>query len=109
VRHGIAAVELRCAGAGRCDGTLELVARVKQNGAAKRHSRRGSRHVRDVVIGRADFSIAPGTSETVDVHLTKRGRTLLRQVGKRGLEVEVKGSGLQSAPLVLKVTARSRA
>ncbi len=92
VRHGIAAVELRC-GAGTCVGTLEVVAAVKQELAGKRHSRRGSRRVRKrhVVIGSARFSMASGTTETVDVPLSARGRTLLRQAGKRGLKVEVDG------------------
>jgi hypothetical protein len=100
VRHGVAAVRLRCASAGSCTGTLTLYARVKRRAGAGhgKHLRR----VRYVLIGTASFSIPMGVTASIDVHLTRRGRRLLRRAGKAGLRVALSGTGVQSGSLLLR-------
>jgi alpha-tubulin suppressor-like RCC1 family protein len=100
VKAGTALVKLTCSGLGACGGSLKLVARAVEK-------RNGKRHLRNVVIGTAAFSIAEGKGGTLRVHLSAKGRALLRRAGKRGLEVTVKGSGVKTGTVVLK-KARKR-
>jgi hypothetical protein len=126
VKDGVAAIRLTCSGPGACTGTLELIARITHDHAARRgrprtagrHGgprtagrrgrRRSSRRTRNVVIGTAAFSLARGASETLDVHLSATGQRLLRKAGKRGLRVSVAGSGVRAGPLVLRAAEPKR-
>jgi len=54
------------------------------------------------IAGTVRFSIAVGKTVTVRVHLTGRGRTLLVRAGKKGLGVQVGGSGVQVKNATLK-------
>jgi PKD domain len=110
VKRGRALVRLTCTGQGACKGSLRLVARVVPKRSRKGHGRRHRRpSARHVVIGRASFSIAKGASKTVHVHLSAKGRSLLRTAGKRGLRVKVTGSGLEQGTVVLKKARKRRA
>ena len=106
VRRGRASVKLTCVGPGGCLGTLKLVARLVQ-----RHRGHGGHHarrtVRNVVIGRASFSIGKGQSETLTVPLSVRGRSLLARSGAGGLKVTVTGSDVEKGRLVLKQAGRA--
>jgi hypothetical protein len=102
VKNGSAAITLRCSG-GPCNGTLKLLVRVTEKLTVKRYGRsKKAKRTRSVVIGESGFAIAAGDRATVKVHLTRRGRMLLRKAGKRGLKVTLSGSGIRGGVLVLK-------
>jgi alpha-tubulin suppressor-like RCC1 family protein len=109
VKGGKALIKLACTGPGACKGSLKLVARVAQRRAAKGHGKHGRRrHVRNIVIGTASFSIAAGKRETVRVKLSAKGRSLVRKAGRRGLHVTVKGSDIKTGAVVLKQAGGAR-
>jgi hypothetical protein len=58
--------------------------------------------VRLLVVGSARFTIAAGHSATIGVRLTRRGRALLRRAGRRGLKLELAGTGVQSRTVLLR-------
>ena len=98
VKGAVALVKLRCPGPGACSGVMKLVARVvTRHGSGKKTSK--------VTIGVASFSMAAGKSITLRVHLTGRGRKLLGQGGKKGLKVQIAGTGLTAKAAVLKEAA----
>ncbi len=97
VKGGKAAVALHCTGAGPCSGTLLL--QVAATG--KHHTKRRTSQRSLLTIGRASFSFATGGDATVSVHLTGKGRALLRKAGKKGLHARLAGTGL--APRRLKL------
>ncbi|HTU78650.1 MAG TPA: hypothetical protein VMF09_07820 [Solirubrobacteraceae bacterium] len=101
VKHGTAMVKLTCNAAGPCKGTIKLVARVTEKHYVKHHE---VKRTRNVVIGTASVSIEKGASKTIHVRLTGEGQVLLRKAGKKGLEVNVSGSGIKGGTLVLKET-----
>jgi Trypsin len=71
-RNGAAAVKLACAGGMSCQGTLTLS--VKQTIRRKQ----GKSVSRDLVIGRASYTVSAGTVTSVTVHLDSVGRTVLK-------------------------------
>jgi hypothetical protein len=56
----------------------------------------------NVTIGVASFSMAAGKRVTLRVHLTGQGRKLLGRAGRRGLHVQIAGSGVQAHAAVLR-------
>jgi hypothetical protein len=94
-------VRLRCpAGTvGRCSGRTKLTAKRR---------RTSSRRIR---VGRAAFSIAPGSQARVKVRVTRAGRRLIRRVPRvRGRAVNVAGDAAgQSKTIRAAVTVRRRA
>ena len=68
VKHGTAALKLRCDATAACTGNAVL--RIAAKG-------------RTVVLGRFAFSIEPGSARTVRVRLSKRGRALLKRHHRR--------------------------
>jgi len=95
VKGVVASVTLRCPGPGACSGVLKIVARV-----TTRHGRR--RKTSNVTIGVASFSMAAGKSITLRVRLTGQGGKLLAKAGRRGLKVQIAGSGVQARTATLK-------
>jgi hypothetical protein len=86
-------------GEGPCAGTIKLVARVKVKRVVKRHV---VRRTRNFVIGRARFSIAAGAKSVVSVGLNGKGMALMRKAGKRGLKVQLTGTGVKRRNVLLK-------
>ena len=95
VKGAVASVTLSCPGAAPCSGVLKLVARV-----VTKHGKR--KRARNVTIGVASFSMAAGKKVTLRVHLTGQGRKLLGKAGKKGLKVQITGSGVQAHTAVLR-------
>ena len=101
VKGTVASVTLRCPGPGACSGVMKLVALVvTKNGKRKKTSK--------VTIGSASFSIAAGKSITLRVHLTGQGRKLLGQAGRKGLKVQIAGTGVTAKAAVLKEAAKHK-
>ncbi len=95
VKGSVASVTLRCPGPGACSGVLKLVARVvTKHGQHKKTS--------NLTVGSASFSMAAGKSLTLRVHLTGQGRKLVTKAGRRGLKVNVAGTGVQARGATLK-------
>lgn len=104
VKGGAALLRMRCLGTGPCRGVARLVVRVKAPKGAKSSKKRA----RNVVIGKAGFSIAAGKSKVVRVALTGLGKALVRKAGKRGVRAKLRGSGLVPRAVKLKPPARKR-
>jgi hypothetical protein len=96
VKSGTAQLNLACSGQGACSGTLKLVAKVAVK-AGKHHKRK----LTSVMVGEASFSISAGGYETISVHLTAKGKSLLAKAGKHGLSVLVSGSGVKARTVQL--------
>jgi hypothetical protein len=98
VKGSVASVTLRCPGPGAwaCSGVMKIVARV-----VTKHGKR--RKTNNVTIGVASFSMGAGKRLTLKVHLTGQGRKLLGKAGKKGLKVQITGSGVQAHTAVLRV------
>ena len=75
---------------------MKIVARV-----VTKHGKR--RKTNNVTIGVASFSMGAGKRLTLKVHLTGQGRKLLGKAGKKGLKVQITGSGVQAHTAVLRV------
>jgi bacillolysin len=105
VKGGKAFLKLRCRGAGACQGSLKLVARVKA-GKGKNAKASKKKRVRNLVVGRAGFSIAAGRTKTIRVRLTGKGKRLVRRAGKRGLKVKLRGKGVANRAVKLKLKSR---
>ena len=95
VKGAVASVTLRCPGPGACSGVLRIVARV-----TTRHGKR--KKTSNVTIGVASFSMLAGKSVTLRVRLTGPGGKLLAKAGRRGLKVQIAGSGVQARTATLK-------
>ena len=95
VKGAVASVTLRCPGPGSCSGVMKIVARV-----VTKHGKR--KKTSNVTVGVASFSMAAGKSVTLRVHLTGQGRKLLGKAGRRGLKVQIAGSGVQARTATLK-------
>ena len=100
-----ARITLSCVGTGPCEGTIKLVARVKEKRLVKHHV---VRRTRSFVIGRTRFSIAAGAKGVASVQLNGKGMALLRKAGKRGLTVQLTGSGVKQRKVVLKAQQSAR-
>ncbi len=101
VKGSVASVTLRCPGPGACSGVMRILARV-----TTRHGRR--KKTSNVTIGVASFSMAAGKRVTLRVHLTGPGSQLLRRAGRRGLRVQIAGSGVQAHAAVLRQPSSRR-
>jgi Carboxypeptidase regulatory-like domain len=100
VKGSVASVTLRCPGPGACSGVMKIVARVV--------TKHGKRKTGKVTIGVASFSMAAGKKVTLRVHLTGQGRKLLGKAGRRGLAVQITGSGLKAQAAKLKPASKRR-
>ena len=105
VKRGKALLRLRCFGAGPCFGSLRLVARVKARKG--KGAKRSKRRARNVVIGRAGFTVQARRRRTLRVRLTRRGRKLVRRARKRGAKVKLRGNGVAKRTVRLR-EARKR-
>jgi alpha-tubulin suppressor-like RCC1 family protein len=104
VKGGKAALKLHCTGSGSCKGTVELIALVSQKRIVKLHGKwLVVKRTRKVVIGASSFSLANGASETLDVQLSAKGKKVLRNASKKGLQVSVEGSDIAARAVILKV------
>jgi hypothetical protein len=104
VRGKTARVRVRCKGITECEGSLRLIARVRE-------SRNGPHHGRDrarkVVVGVASgFFVPAGGVETLHIHLSREGEKLVRRAGASGLRVRLEGTGIETGWLVLKEVLR---
>jgi hypothetical protein len=104
VRGGKALLKLRCQGAGACQGALQHVARA--NVGEGKGVRRSRKRVRNVVIGRASFSIAAGQAKVIRLKLERKGKKLLHRARRHRLKVHLKGHGVKPRAVVLKQVQR---
>jgi hypothetical protein len=93
VKGTVASVTLRCPGPGSCSGVMKIFIRVAKSGKHK---------TSNVAIGVASFSVGTGKRVTLHVHLTGSGGKLLRHAGRRGLKVQISGTGVKAHNSVLK-------
>jgi hypothetical protein len=89
VKGGKAFVGIRCGGPASCRGSLKLLAKL------------GGRGGGSAVIGRATFSLAPGSSTTLKVKLSAKAKRLLKSAGQ--LSARVAGTGIRARSLRLKL------
>jgi hypothetical protein len=94
VSGGKAALKLTCSG-GACKGTLKLTAKVKQGKKTK-----------NVVIGKASFSLAAGASKTIKVKLSGPAKQELAK-GKT-LKAKLSGTGITSSTVKLKPAKKKK-
>jgi hypothetical protein len=88
VKSGKASLKLSCSG-GPCKGTVQLKAKVKQG-----------KKVKNLVIGKASFSLADGASATIKVKLSGPAKQELAK-GKT-LKAKTSGPGVTSGTVKLK-------
>jgi hypothetical protein len=91
VKGSVASVTLSCPGVAPCSGVMRIIARVTKHKAS------------NVTIGVASFSMAAGKRQTLRVHLTGSGRKLLSKAGRRGLKVQITGTGVQARTATLEM------
>jgi hypothetical protein len=101
VKHGTAAIELRCIGSGPCRGTLTLSAALGERTRGK-HRKARALASRALTLGHARFSIAAGKSAEIRVHLSGSGAAMLRKAGSKGLKVSLGGTGVAARSVLLK-------
>jgi hypothetical protein len=104
VTKGKAALRLRCSAAGPCAGSLEIDA----TGAS---ATRKKKKPKKAVVARGRYSIAAGTTATVRVPLTAKGKRLLREHhGKLTTKLILSPAGgtKTTSALTLKQTATKR-
>lgn len=89
-------IELSCVGTGPCKGNLTLTAKAK-----------GKKKAKGTVIGKGSFGFLPGTTAIVAIKLTGTGKSLVSKAGKKGLKVQVGGTGLAAGTLTLVGTAKA--
>jgi hypothetical protein len=77
-------ITLTCKGEYACQGSLKLS--VKRKG-------------KTVTIGTATFNLAAGSSRAVAVKLNATGEKLVKEAGKKGLKVQLSGTGVGSRTL----------
>lgn len=104
VRGAMAALRLRCVGAGLCTGTLELEARLPARAARTSRGRR--RKAAPLVrIGGARFALSAGGSATLRLRLRRSAARLLDRRGR--LAAAVSGTGVTPSAIVLKAAKRT--
>jgi hypothetical protein len=91
VRHGIAQLALTCAGPAPCAGTLTLAVKLARKG-------------RTLTIGQGAYALAAGSSQTLEVSLSRRARRVLRHRGA----LSVRASAAGGAPSALRLEAAKR-
>jgi len=92
VEKGNALLELTCAGAGDCAGTVSLVARANGDSDAK------------VVIGSGTFTLARGTSTALPVAVSRLGMEMLHLSPNGQMHVHLSGHDLKGGSLLLTAT-----
>jgi hypothetical protein len=88
-------VKLRCTGENVCSGVARIEVR-----AASGHGRHKRTHTVTIAVG--SYSMAVGRTITLRIGLTGQGRALLARAGRRGLKVQIAGSGVEATSAVLK-------
>ena len=107
VEVGKAILPLTCpAGGTNCAGTIKLIATIKSGRARGRVATKRAKRTRKIVIGKSHYRVAAGAKAKVRIKLTRQGKALLHQAGKRGLKVRVGGSGVKDRKLVLRVAGK---
>ena len=101
VRGSMAALRLRCAGAGACAGTLELKAKLPARASSAGRRRRAASFVR---IGGAHFSLSAGGSATVRLRVRRAAAGYLAHRGR--LAATVAGTGVTASAIVLKAAKK---
>ncbi|HEY8082598.1 MAG TPA: IPT/TIG domain-containing protein [Solirubrobacterales bacterium] len=89
VSGGKAALKITCSG-GPCSGSFKLKAKVKQGTKTK-----------NLVIGKASFSLAAGTTKTLKVKLSGPAKQELTRV--KTLKAKLSGSGITARTVKLKL------
>ncbi|HLI32416.1 MAG TPA: carboxypeptidase regulatory-like domain-containing protein [Solirubrobacteraceae bacterium] len=84
-------LQVRCSGAPECAGKIKLTVRVRHG-----------KHVKTVVLGSGAFSVAAGKTAVVHLKLGALGGKALRKAGKRGLTINLSGTGIKGRSLHLK-------
>jgi hypothetical protein len=87
VKGGKAFVGIRCGGPASCRGSLRLLAKLKGR--------------KNVPIGGATFSLAPGSSTTLKIKLSAKARQLLKSKGH--LRAKGVGAGIHAHAVQLKL------
>jgi hypothetical protein len=95
VKNAKASLKLSCSG-GPCSGSFTLKAKIKQGKKTK-----------NVIIGKASFSLADGASGTITVKVTNGQAKKLLSQGK-SLKTQLKGTGVQSRTVTLKPAKASK-
>jgi hypothetical protein len=96
VEKGTALLELTCAGAGDCAGTVGLVARANGDSSAK------------VVIGSGTFALTRGTTTTLGIAISKLGMGMLHLSPNGQMHVHLSGHDLKGGPLLLTATEQPK-
>lgn len=96
VEKGNALLELMCAGAGDCAGTVSLVARANGDSDAK------------VFIGSGTFALTRGTSVVLPVAVSKLGMGMLHLSPLGQVHVHLSGHDLKGGSLLLTATEHHR-
>jgi hypothetical protein len=96
VEKGDALLELTCAGAGDCAGTVSLVAHPNHDPTAK------------VVIGSGTFALARGTSAVLPVGISRLGMGLLHLSPTGQVHVHLSGHDLKGGSLLLRATGHRK-
>jgi hypothetical protein len=94
VRRGRALLRLFCPSPAGCRGVIRLI-------ASATIERNGRRFGRRMQIGRRAFHVPRKGVETVPVRLTRKGRGLVGQAGKKGLRTQLTGPGVKHRLLIL--------
>lgn len=98
VKNGRALVKLSCASGGsQCSGSLKLIA-----------TQVVKRHKRDITVGTSHFTLAPGTTVTVSVHMSAASRQMLGKSPGGKLSAALSGSGVKAGKLVLQSSGASQ-
>lgn len=101
VKAGVVQITLTCTGGGACKGTLKLTAQATV-ASGKHHKHK----IVKVTIGEMSFAITAGAHETLDVHLSPKGKSLLAKAGKHGLSVQLSGTGVNLRMVLLEPSNR---
>jgi hypothetical protein len=96
VEKGNAMLELTCAGAGDCAGTVSLVAHQQDDPAAK------------VVVGNGTFALARGTNTVLPVAVSRLGMGMLHLSPNGEVHVHLSGHDLKGGSLLLTSTQHRR-
>jgi Divergent InlB B-repeat domain len=91
VSGGKASMKVSCPGPGSCSGSFKLTAKVTTGKGKK---------TKQMVVGKASFSLAPGTFNTLRVSLNGTAKQILAS-GKQ-LRASVIGAGVKSGSVTLK-------
>lgn len=101
-KRGVVLLSLRCPGSGSCHGVAKLFVKSSQRKSSRHNSRRKSRRTRNVLLGKARFSVPAGHHTIIRISLLRRGKALLHRASKRGVKVILAGAGIRSRVLQLK-------